>query len=41
MTGEFSNSQINEEKDDDDDGDEFPSFTEQSIAYHKLISKPF
>ena len=36
LTGEFSNSQIDEEQ-DDDDGDEFPSFIEHSIAYHNII----
>ena len=36
LTGEFSNSQIDEEQ-DDDDRNEFPSFIEQSIADHKII----
>ena len=36
LTGEFSNSQIDEEQ-DDDDGDEFPSFIEQSIVDHNII----
>ena len=35
LTGEFSNSHIDEEQ--DDDVDEFPSFTEQSISHHKII----
>ena len=36
LAGEFSNSQIDEDQ-DDDDGNEFPSFTEQSIADHNII----
>ena len=36
LTGQFSNSQIDEEKDYDDDND-FPSFTEHSIDDHKII----
>ena len=35
LTGEFSNSQIDEEQ--DDDVDEFPSFPKQSIVDHKII----
>ena len=36
LTGEFSNSQM-DEKQDDDDGDEFPSFTKHSIVDHKIV----
>ena len=36
LTSEFSNSRIDEEK-DDNDGNELPSFTEQSIVHHKII----
>ena len=36
LTGEFSNSQIDEEQ-DDYDWDEFPSFIEHSIVDHNII----